>query len=355
MVFLFFSLPLSGCAEMRRARTDADKIHAVDDSTYAAFTTFGAVLVSLQKDYIRPVSSQTFLSRALDGVADDPDFASPRTNKVVADAKSQLAKKNATDILGQLAVLGDAMEQISAPGRRPPRSLIYRAIAAMAGGLDAYTRFTCSGPPGASDPKSSATAQAPPEPVVGQLIGNVAYIRIGALPQGTAQSVRTIFASLRARAQTLGGLTRLIVDLMSNHGGLIDQARAVAGEFLPTGALIATTKTRAADTDQTFVATSGDMTSGLPVAVLVDARTGAGAEIIAGALQENHRAKVFGQTTGGHGTVQTIVPTGDDCRLALTTGLVILPSAHALQGRGIVPDTIWPDKAIAGGHTHLND
>jgi carboxyl-terminal processing protease len=89
-------------------------------------------------------------------------------------------------------------------------------------------------------------------------------------------------------------------------------------------------------------ATPGDALNGAPIVVLVDGGTASAAEIVAGALKDQHRAKLMGRTTFGKGSVQTIVPLADDRAVKLTTSLYYTPSGASINHRGIAPDIELP-------------
>ena len=103
-------------------------------------------------------------------------------------------------------------------------------------------------------------------------------------------------------------LDGLVLDLRGNAGGLLDVAEQIGGMLLPAGTEIAKLSGRTPNNARRLVSGQGDVTSGQPIVVIVDARTAAGAEIVAAALQEHGRALVVGQKTAGAGTIQTLLP-----------------------------------------------
>ena len=165
---------------------------------------------------------------------------------------------------------------------------------------------------------------------------NVGYIRIGTLDGETDELLKRAIMSLKT---TIGAkLSGYVVDLRNNEGGLLDQAVAVSDQFLDSGNIVCI-RGRAIKDTQRYDAHAGDLTNGKPIIVLINERSAAGAEIIAGALQDNKRATIIGMKSFGDGTIQTIIPlSGSNGALRLTTARVILPSGREIQATGLTPD-----------------
>ena len=161
-----------------------------------------------------------------------------------------------------------------------------------------------------------------------------AYLRIVQFQEDTGSEVRHKLAKLREKQ---GALRGVIVDLRSNPGGLLTSAVEVSDEFLDSG-IIVTTKGRLKESDLSFNATHGDLAEGAPMVVLVDNGTASAAEIVAGALKDNHRALIMGRRTFGKGSVQTVLPLDDTHAVKLTTARYYTPSGISIQAAGIHPD-----------------
>ena len=132
-----------------------------------------------------------------------------------------------------------------------------------------------------------------------------------------------------------------IVDLRSNPGGLLDQAVDVSDAFLDHGEIVSQ-RGRTKDDIERYYARPGDIAHGLPVIVLVDAGSASAAEIVAGALQDHRRAMVMGERSFGKGSVQTVVQTGPQSALRLTTARYYTPSGRSVQAGGVDPDVVVP-------------
>ncbi|MET0308660.1 MAG: S41 family peptidase [Sphingomonas sp.] len=135
-----------------------------------------------------------------------------------------------------------------------------------------------------------------------------------------------------------------IVDLRENGGGLLSEAIGVSDVFLSHGEIVSQRGREKTDIERYYAESMfpGDLARGLPVVVLVDSGTASASEIVAGALQDHHRALVMGVRSFGKGSVQSILPMGDRAALRLTTARYYTPSGHSVQEGGIKPDIIVP-------------
>jgi len=152
-----------------------------------------------------------------------------------------------------------------------------------------------------------------------------------------------------------GKLKGLVLDLRNDPGGLLNSAVGVAAAFLPPKAKVVSTDGRAEDAKQEFLATPEDYLRGnkddylkglnpeaknVPMVVLVNAGSASASEIVAGALQDHKRAVILGTQSFGKGSVQTVLPLGNNTAIKLTTARYYTPSGRSIQAKGIVPDII---------------
>jgi carboxyl-terminal processing protease len=176
-------------------------------------------------------------------------------------------------------------------------------------------------------------------PVKWQIKDGIAILDINTFSGNSAEETK---AALTAIDKATGGHPLgYILDLRSNPGGLLDQAVDISDDFLNRGEIVSQRGREKTDIER-YYAKSGDMTHGLPIIVLVDAGTASAAEIVAGALQDQRRALIMGETSFGKGSVQTVVQTGPRAALRLTTARYYTPSGRSVQAGGIRPDIAVP-------------
>jgi carboxyl-terminal processing protease len=177
------------------------------------------------------------------------------------------------------------------------------------------------------------------KPVTWKVMSGVGIININGFSKPTAQMVRDAVAGID---KTLGKRpSGYVIDLRSNPGGLLDQAIDVSDVFLEGGEVVSQRGRRREDIER-YYATPGDFTNGLPIVVLVDSGSASAAEIVAGALQDHHRAIVMGERSFGKGSVQSLIDLGDKTELRLTTARYYTPSGRSVQEGGIKPDIAVP-------------
>ena len=166
---------------------------------------------------------------------------------------------------------------------------------------------------------------------------NIAYIRITTFNEQTDVGLNNAMKNLKQQAG--GKLLGVVLDLRNDPGGLLDQAVAVADAFLDKGEIVSTRGRRNEDA-QRYNARPGDIAAGLPIAVLINGGSASASEIVAGALQDHHRAILLGTRSFGKGSVQTIIPLPGHGAMRLTTARYYTPSGRSIQARGIEPDIV---------------
>jgi carboxyl-terminal processing protease len=164
----------------------------------------------------------------------------------------------------------------------------------------------------------------------------IGYIRIVQFGEKTSDDLEVALDKLKGQ-----GMQGLVLDLRGNPGGLLDQAVEVCQKFLPRGQLVVSTEGRL--TNQRFVSKGhGDEVKNTPIVVLVNLGSASASEIVAGCLQDLHRAIVLGEKTFGKGSVQSIIPLEDGAALRLTTAKYYTPSHKVIHEVGITPDVVVP-------------
>ena len=176
-----------------------------------------------------------------------------------------------------------------------------------------------------------------------RLENGVGYIRLSSFNQKVDEEIKDAIKKIEKQAgdKILG----YVLDLRNNPGGLLDQAVNVTDIFLPQGEIVST-RGRNKNDGSRFNAGKKDMISGLPLVVLINQGSASASEIVAGALQDHKRAIIMGTKSFGKGSVQTILPSGDNVAIKLTTARYYTPSGKSIQQTGIDPDILVEQSEI---------
>ena len=183
------------------------------------------------------------------------------------------------------------------------------------------------------------------------------YVRISQFQEHTGETLVKAIDGLYKQNQ--GSLKGLILDLRNDPGGLLNGAVAVSAAFLPQNALVVYTDGRTEDAKMKLNASGEHYLRGrvredylqklppeiktVPMVVLVNGGSASASEIVAGALQDHKRAVVLGTQTFGKGSVQTIMPLGNNTAIKLTTARYYTPNGRSIQAKGITPDFLVED------------
>jgi len=169
-----------------------------------------------------------------------------------------------------------------------------------------------------------------------ELEGNdVGYIRITSFTEQTDSGLNNAMKALKEKSGDK--LAGLVLDLRNNPGGLLNQAVAVCDDFLERGEIVST-RGRHPEEAERYNAHPGDITNGLPIVVLINGGSASASEIVAGALQDQHRAVLMGTRSFGKGSVQSIIQLPGHGAIRLTTARYYTPSGRSIQAKGVDPD-----------------
>jgi carboxyl-terminal processing protease len=164
--------------------------------------------------------------------------------------------------------------------------------------------------------------------------GDLGYIRITQFNEQTYDALKAAIAKFKSN----GGVKGYILDLRNNPGGLLSQSIRVVNTFIDSGEIVST-RGRTADLYQEYNARSGyNLSEGKQMVVLINGGSASASEIVSGALQDLKRATLIGTRSFGKGSVQTVLPLGEDGALKLTTARYYTPSGRSIQAKGIEPD-----------------
>jgi carboxyl-terminal processing protease len=182
-----------------------------------------------------------------------------------------------------------------------------------------------------------------------------AWVRVSQFQEQTPENMVKALEGMFKQGQVKG----LVLDLRNDPGGLLHGAVAISSAFLPPKALVVSTDGRAEDAKRKFFASPEDYARGsrgedilkalpaavrtVPMVVLVNGGSASASEIVAGALQDHKRAIVIGTQTFGKGSVQTIMPLGNNTAIKLTTARYFTPGGRSIQALGVTPDLIVED------------
>ena len=188
------------------------------------------------------------------------------------------------------------------------------------------------------------------------------YIRVTQFQEHTGENLAKAVDVLYK--QNKDPLKGLVLDLRNDPGGLLNGAVGVAAAFLPKDALVTYTDGRTDDARMRLTASKQHYLHGMgkedylknlpeavkkvPMVVLVNGGSASASEIVAGALQDHKRAIIMGTQTFGKGSVQTVLPLGNNTAIKLTTARYFTPGGRSIQAKGITPDIIVDDATVSG-------
>jgi carboxyl-terminal processing protease len=344
---------------------------ASSSSDADASATITEIMKRVERDYVVPVDRTKLVDKALNGMLSGLDPHSGYLDPVEYERLK-------SDMEGRFAGLGmqiteqNGLPQVLAPiddtpaarAGIEPGDRIVRIDGQATTGMtldDVVTRLR--GNVGSSVRLTLERADRPPfdvaltraiiqvRSVKSALQSNgVGYARISSFGDNTQQELVSAIAQLKKQAG--GQLTGLVLDLREDPGGELKASVAVAGDFLDGGPVVAT-RSRDHKDDRVYMAQgASDLIKNVPMVVLIDGASASASEIVAGALQDYHRAVLMGTRSFGKGSVQSIIPVDGGGALRLTTALYYTPSGRSIQGTGLEPDVVVrvpKDQAVSNG------
>lgn len=170
------------------------------------------------------------------------------------------------------------------------------------------------------------------------------YVRVTQFQERSSSDLKKQISKLKK--ENKGKLKGIVLDLRNNPGGLLDAAVEISDIFITKGTIVSV-KGRDDDNKVVHTANPDDMLDSAPVVVLVNGGSASASEIVAGALQDHKRAVIMGNKTFGKGSVQTVVPLGNNTAIKLTTARYYTPSGRSIQAKGIDPDIVIQNLTVA--------
>jgi carboxyl-terminal processing protease len=329
-----------------------------NSDTYEQLRLFGDVFEKVRADYVEEVTDQQLVENAINGMLSALDPHSSYMNAKSFD-EMQVQTRGEFGGLGIEVTMENGLVKVVSPIDDTPAARagilpgdfiieldgqpvmglsLSEAVDKMRGPVDSEIKLTIQR--GDKDPfdVSLTRAVVKIQSVRSHLEGtDIAYLRITSFSEQTDTGLEAQFKKLKDQAG--GKLAGIVLDLRNNPGGLLDQAVAVSDAFLDKGEIVST-RGRHAEDAQRYNARPGDIADGLPMVVLINGGSASASEIVAGALQDHHRAIMLGTKSFGKGSVQTIIPVPGHGALRLTTARYFTPSGRSIQALGIDPDIV---------------
>jgi len=352
--------PLALAGALALVPVTTSSLAAADSANYQELETFMSVYERVKSQYVDQVDDHTLIKGAIDGMLASLDPHSSFVEATDFDVLKATTDGNYGG-LGITVGVEDGAVKVVSPMEDTPAwragiksgdyithingELLYglsldEAVEKMKGPPGTNVKLSIVRP-GRDKPFDVAVVRERIElrPVKWEIKDGIGIVNINSFAGNTGDATK---AALLAIDKATGGKPLgYVVDLRSNPGGLLDQAIDVSDAFLERGEIVSQ-RGRAKDDIERYYATPGDMAHGLPVVVLIDPGSASAAEIVAGALQDHHRALVLGERSFGKGSVQTVQIMGPKSALRLTTARYYTPSGRSVQAGGIDPDISVP-------------
>jgi carboxyl-terminal processing protease len=344
---------------------------------------FSEVFGRIKSDYVEPVSDKKLITEAINGMLSGLD---PHSAYLDAEGFKELQVGTQGEFggLGIEVGMEEGLVKVISPIEDTPAyhagiksgDLIIKLDDTLVKGLalnDAVKRMR--GKPG-SKITLTVIRKGEPKPLVISVVRAVikvqsvkaklidsgyAFVRITQFQEHTGEGLATALENLQKQSD--GNLKGIVLDLRNDPGGLLTAAVAVSAAFLPKDSLVVYTEGRTDDAKMRLTATPENYLRGngssdylkslpgvyknLPMVVLVNGGSASASEIVAGALQDHKRAVIMGTQSFGKGSVQTILPLGNNTAIKLTTARYYTPGGRSIQAKGIVPDILVEDPATA--------
>ena len=341
---------------------------------------FSEVFGRIKSDYVEPVTDKKLITEAITGMLTGLD---PHSAYLDADAfkELQIGTQGEFGGLGIEVGMEDGLVKVISPIEDSPAyhagmksgDLIIKLDDVMMKSLtlsDAVKRMR--GKPGSKIVLTVIRKEAPKpltftltraiikvQSVKSKLIEpGYAFIRITQFQEHTGENLATALNNLFKQNQ--GAMKGLVLDLRNDPGGLLNSSVAASAAFLPKDALVVYTEGRNSDAKMRLTAVPSDYLHNsekdylknlpaavktVPMIVLVNGGSASASEIVAGALQDHKRAVIMGTQTFGKGSVQSVLPLGNNTAIKLTTARYFTPGGRSIQAKGIVPDIVVEDPA----------
>ena len=334
----------------------SDKVHSQNvDELYQKIDLFSEVLDKIQNEYVDEINQAETIDAAINGLLQSLDPYSGYMNPDVF-------KESREDVSGEFGGLGievsmeagvvkvitpiddtpaaragvkagDYIVQIN--GEQVQGKTLMEAVNLMRGPVGTFIEITIirKGLKKAKVIKITREIIEVRSVVSKKIQNKVGYLRLRAFNENSGSQLKSEISEIEKNKKTIG----YILDLRNNPGGLLSQAIKITDFFLDDGEIVSTNGRRSRE-NKKFFAKKGDKINGKPLIVLINNGSASAAEIVAGALQDQKRAVLLGETTYGKGSVQSIIPLKNKGAIRLTVSKYYLPSGKSISKVGVNPD-----------------
>ena len=340
----------------------APKAYATAAETYRQLNLFGDVFEKIRNDYVEKPDEKKLIEAAINGMLSSLD---PHSSYMDADAYREMQRSTKGEFggLGIEVTEEDGLIKVVSPIDDTPASKAGLMSGDIIAGIDGDSTQSMTldqavdkmrGPIGSAVTLKIARGSGSKKEVKDYKItraiievqsvrghvedGDIGYIRITQFTEKTASGLRSTMEKLKSEIPA-NKMKGYILDLRNNPGGLLDQSIEVVNDFVSKGEIVSTRGRNPDDAQRFSARPADDISDGKPLVVLINGGSASASEIVAGALQDHKRAVLIGTRSFGKGSVQTIMPLGDDNgALRLTTARYYTPSGRSIQAKGITPD-----------------
>ena len=329
-------------------------VYSVNDEIYKKIDLFGEVLDKINKEYVDEVNQNEMMDSAINGVLQSLD---PYSSYMSPEMYESMQTETSGEFGGlgiEVGMEAGVVKVISPIDNSPAYKVgvkagdyivkindvqvqgksLNEAVELMRGPVNSDIEITVRRP----GTKKSLIFKITREiikiqSVKTKLIENVGYIRLTAFNENSSDQIKKKIKEFKKNKK----VTKYILDLRNNPGGLLSQAIRISDFFLDDGEIVST-KGRRERENRKFFAKEGDYLKGKPLIVLINNGSASASEIVAGALQDQKRAILLGEPTYGKGSVQSIIPLKNRGAIRLTISKYYLPSGKSISEVGVTPD-----------------
>lgn len=356
-ILFCFCLLTIGCAN---ATPPKQPVSDEKDDPYALMELFGAAYQVIKQDYVEETTDRKLVENAINGMLSSLDPHSGFMNQSdYADMEEQT--KGEFGGLGMEVSSDNGLVRVTSPiddtpaykagiqagdyithidGESVIGQTLNDAVKKLRGKPGTKVTVTISRKDKEPFDIKMTRAVIKVQPIKYEVKDDIGYIRVTAFNENTTQMLHEAVKNL---TREIGDdkIIGFIIDVRNNPGGLLNEAIGVADTFISKGEIVST-RSRDPKENLQFFAETPDMTNGKPLVIMINEGSASASEIVAGALQDHHRALVVGLKSFGKGSVQTIKEIPGFGGIKITTARYYTPSGRSIQAKGIEPDVVIP-------------